>query len=335
MPGRYVLQIRRWHASLLIVAQGMTASHVAHHRLKSASQTKLKWPDSLDFNAVVTLNDGNTMSVEGFGTFRMAPGNETYTSVRAALDMGYRMIDTAAFYENEASVGHAIRDSGIDRSEIFVTSKVFGTDFGYDRAVAAGLLSNEKLGLGYINLYLMHSPEGKIVETYDALLELQKRGVVRSVGVSNFGVPHLEALANYGRCVPVVNQIEMHPLIFEERKDVVEYCKDKDILITAYGSVLSGHDDLLAKADSIASKYQKTEAQVFLRWGLQEHFQVIPKSTHTTWIYENKDIYDFSLSDTEMDELNSFQGDLGEYWNPLVWPVDLGDVSHGSADCPH
>lgn len=325
-----MLQMLILEASLLTIGQCLSghASIKHFHVKRSASWTPFTWPTTLTFDSLVTLRDGYTMPVEGFGTYRMAPGNETYASVRAALDLGYRMIDTAEMYGNEADVGRAIRDSGIPRSQVFVTTKITETAHGYSRTIRAGNISNQVLGLGYIDLLLMHSPHGQIVETYDAMLDLQAMGVVRSVGVSNFGETHLRALAEYCRPVPVVNQIEMHPLIYQERKDLADYCKDNDILITAYGSVLSGHDDLLELASSIADSHQKTSAQVFLRWALQEGFQVIPKSTHTTFIRENTELYDFSLSVTEVDNLIAINGSVGEYWNPINSPVLLGDVSH-------
>jgi len=280
---------------------------------------------------VYDLNDGQKMTVIGLGTYRMQPGNETYSSVLAALKMGYRMVDTAALYRNEADVGRAIRDSGIPRSQIFVTTKIWDTSHGYNLALNAGLRSNATLGVGYIDLLLMHSPStGKIVETYDAMFHLSEIGVTRSIGVSNFGVAHMEALKRYCRPVPTVNQFELHPLNFKSRKAVVDYCEKANIVVQAYGSVLSGHDDLLEMAQRIALSYNKTEAQVMLRWALDKSYQVIPKSTHTEYLAEDLDVFDFNLSDEDATSLESLaqKAQLDEYWNPLITPVHVGDVSH-------
>lgn len=290
-----------------------------------------------------SLNDGHNIPMIGLGTYRMSPGTATYTAVRTALEVGYRMFDTARIYMNEADVGRAIRDSKVPRSEIFVSTKIWNDDHGYDRALAAGKLSNQALGLGYIDLLLIHSPfgpaflPGRIIETYDALLDLQKQGVVRSVGVSNFGVQHLKALADYCRPAPVVNQVELHPLAFSARQDLVRYCKSHDILIQPYGSVLSGHGELLSLAHAAATVHNKTAAQVMLRWALDHGFQVIPKSTHRQWIQENADVFDFTLTKEELSSLDSLKappqlmvqrdGSLTEYWNPLVVPVHVGNAT--------
>lgn len=282
------------------------------------------------------LNDGREMPRIGFGTYRMAPGNETYASVSYALKAGYRMIDTAQLYKNEADVGRAIRDSGIPRGEIFVTTKLWNDAHGYEKALNSGLDSHKKLDVGYIDLLLIHSPyEGKIVETYDAMLELQKQKVVRSVGVSNFGAGHLRAIEEYCRPPPAVNQFELHPLNVETRGEVLAYCREHKILVQAYGSVLSGHADLLKMAAAAAGRHGKTEAQVMLRWGLAQGFQVIPKSTHMDRIRENLDVFDFELSHEELTELDSLPGELkGEYWDPLSSPAYAGNVGPKPASCP-
>jgi len=277
------------------------------------------------------------MPVIGFGVFRIKPGQETFEAVRTALKTGYRMIDTAVLYRNEADVGRAVRDSGIPRSEIFVTSKLWDVQHGYHQALRAGRNSNQDLGLGYIDLYLIHSPGqyspkgGKIVETYDALLQLQKEGIIRSVGVSNFGTQHLKALEEHGRPLPAVNQFELHPGVFHARSSLVEYCKAKNILVEPCGSVLSGHEDLLQKASSIAKSHGKTNAQVMLRWALDQGFQVIPKSVHEDRIVQNLDVFDFTLTPVEIDSLNSGARENGrlktEYWDPLGMAVDLVDVA--------
>lgn len=290
-----------------------------------------------DAGSTYDLHDGYKVPRIGFGVYRVSPGNDTYASVRAALRTGYRMIDTAEIYFNEADVGRAVRDSGIPRSQIFVTTKIWDSFHQYDQAINAGLASNLALGLGYIDLLLMHSPQkGKIVECYDAMLALRSMGVVRSVGVSNFGVKHLEVLRTYCRPDPVVNQFELHPLLIRERSDIVEYCRKANILVQPFGSMLSGRQDLLDLASRVAAAHNKTEAQVMLRWALDKQFQVIPKSTHVTWIAENFDVFDFTLTSKETSDLDGLpqQQIDSDYWNPVNSPVDVGDVSHGLGCAP-
>lgn len=274
------------------------------------------------------LNDGHDIPVLGLGVYRITPGNKTYDSVRSALDLGYRMIDTAEIYMNEADVGRAIRDSGIPRSKIWVTTKLWDSHHGYRQATRMGQKSVQELGLEYIDLFLIHSPGvyspsgGKIVETYDALLALQKQGVVKSVGVSNFDIRHLKALEEAGRPAPAVNQIELHPLILKKNAPVVDYCKEKHILIQAYGSLLSGLADSVVAVRSISNAHQKSNEQVMLRWALDQGFGVIPKSTHRDRQAENLDVFDFSLSKNELELLNSIDSNQGSV-DPLAYPFSV------------
>lgn len=280
------------------------------------------------------LSDGHTIPALGLGVYRVAPGKQTYNTVASALKMGYRMIDTATVYGNEEDVGQAIKDSGIPRSEIFVTSKLWDSDHGYQEALVAGTKSLERIGLDYLDLYLIHSPGqytkggGKIVETWDALLKLQKDGKFRSVGVSNFGVAHLQALKEHGRPLPAVNQFEVHPLIAAERAPLVKYCKENTILVQAYGSVLSGHEDLMARMSKVAAQHKKTTAQVLLRWALEQGYQVIPKSTHAERQAENMNVFDFSLTNEQVSEMNNAEGHVSDYWDPTHMPVDIGSLVH-------
>lgn len=284
-----------------------------------------------------TLNDGYTIPAIGFGTYRINPGNDTYHAVTIALGHGYRHFDTAEMYSNEADVGRAIRDfmakTGTPRSEIKVETKIWDTEHGYNRTISAGLYSHSQLGLDYIDILILHSPHGKIVESYYGLLALKQMGVVKSVGVSNFGLTHLRALADYCLPAPVVNQFELHPLNFNSRQDVVQYCAEHGILVQPYGSVLSGHAELLAKGDAIAAKHGKTAAQVMLRWALEQGFQIIPKSVHAHRIKENIDVFDFHLNNAEIATLNKAKGELNEYWAPLWDKLDVGDVGPAPKTC--
>eukprot|EP00747_Dinoflagellata_sp_TGD_P100858 gnl/TRDRNA2_/TRDRNA2_168162_c1_seq1.p1 gnl/TRDRNA2_/TRDRNA2_168162_c1~~gnl/TRDRNA2_/TRDRNA2_168162_c1_seq1.p1 ORF type:complete len:279 (+),score=62.08 gnl/TRDRNA2_/TRDRNA2_168162_c1_seq1:35-838(+) len=261
------------------------------------------------------------------------PGEETYNAVKWALELGYRMIDTAKMYRNEADVGRAIRDSGIPRSEIWVSTKLVPRDHGYEKTLRAAKQSLKDLGLDYIDLYIIHAPVGgKIVETWDAMLAAQSEGVVRSIGVSNFGIAHLEALEAHKRPYPTVNQIEMHPFVYKERSDLLDWCQQRGVLVQAYGSMFFGRDHALNDSilASVVSEHPgKSKQQVLLRWGLQMGFQLIPKSVKRERIEANMKIFDFELTDAQMAALSRMQGQLGAYWNPLVEPVDLGKTTHG------
>lgn len=288
-------------------------------------------PDFHGPTATYELHDGRQMPVFGLGVYVTKAGDEAVNSVKWALELGYRMIDTAKIYGNERSVGEAIRASGIPREEIWVTSKLWDADHGYEQTLAAGMQSLEEMGLDYMDLYLVHSPQGgKLVETWDAMLELKRRGLAKSVGVSNYNVNHLEALTQHQRELPVVNQFEMHPKIFRERLDLIEYCESHNILVQAYGSIFFGKTEFLEDPAvvEVASQHpDKTKAQVLLRWGLQNAFQIIPKSTKKHRLEENMKIFDFELSTAQMERLSSMGGALGAYWNPLTAPLDLGDTS--------
>lgn len=339
-PEKKPQQPRRQVAQLLAaLAWGAFAS-----RLSASSNTGIgssSTPSSRESSRMIPkykLNDGTEMPALGLGTYRVAPGQQTYEVVKTALKLGYRMIDTAEAYGNEADVGRACRDSGLPRESLYITSKLLDIDHRYRQALRAGRNSAEQLGLGYIDLFLIHSPGvfsplgGNIVETYDALLQLQREGVVRSVGVSNFGLPHLEALQASSRPMPAVNQFELHPLVFSERSVVVEYCRRRNILVQAYGSVLSGRHELIPQiVTSVATAHAKSTAQIMLRWALDQGFQVIPKSVRPDRLAENMDIFDFTLTSSEIQGLNNAAlGRLpGEYWggvDPFALPVSLGEV---------
>jgi len=274
------------------------------------------------------LHDGQEMPIFGLGVYVTKPGQEAYNAVKWALELGYRMVDTAKIYGNEKSVGEAIRDSGIPRDQLWVTTKLWDADHGYEAALAAGERSIKELGLEYIDLYLIHSPQtGKLVETWDALLELKRRGLTKSIGVSNYNIEHIKALAEHGRELPAVNQVEMHPMVYAERRPLIEYCEANKILVQAYGSIFFGKTEFLkdpAVVEVTAAHAGKTPAQVLLRWGLQMGFQVIPKSTKRHRLEENMNIFDFELSEADMQRLSSMTGSLNAYWNPLSSPVDLG-----------
>jgi len=290
-------------------------------------------PKELSPTATFTLRDEHKMPIVGLGVYQTKPGKDTFNSVKWSLQAGYRLVDTAALYGNEADVGRAVKESGIPRSEIFVATKLWDPDHGYDEAVEAFEGSLENLGLDYVDLYLIHSPNtGKLVETWDALVAMQRKGKIRSIGVSNFGKKHIEALRKHGRPLPAVNQIELHPLNYRNRASLLDYCKENGILVQAYGSLFAGQTEWL-KAPQVTSAVKahpgKTPAQVLLRWALQMGIQVIPKSVKHKRIEENLKFLDFELSESEMAALSGMKGELQAYWQPLGAKVDLGDTSRG------
>mmetsp|Transcript_25216 Transcript_25216/g.40923 ORF Transcript_25216/g.40923 Transcript_25216/m.40923 type:complete len:399 (+) Transcript_25216:2-1198(+) len=247
----------------------------------------------------------------GLGVYMMKQGEETYNAVKWALDAGYRMIDTAAIYHNEESVGKAIAESGVSRGEIFLATKLWDSDHGYDATIQGLETSLAKLKVEYLDLYLIHSPNtGKLVETWDALIHMQKQGKIRSIGVSNFGVQHLEALKEHGRPMPTVNQIEMHPMKYQERIPLLDFCKQNGILVQAYGSLFFGKPEFLERSEvtDIVNAHSSSSAHVLLRWALQMGFQIIPKSVKQQRIAENLKVFDLELSPAEMESLSAMEG---------------------------
>ncbi|KAF9206467.1 hypothetical protein BGZ49_002387 [Haplosporangium sp. Z 27] len=263
-----------------------------------------------------SLSNGQHIPLLGFGVYRIEAG-------KAAEDAaGYRHIDTAAGYHNEANVGDAIRKSGIPREEVFVTTKLFDRDHGYDSAIAACELSLEKLGLDYIDLYLIHSPNPGPelrAESWKALQKMVALGKVKSIGVSNYGVRHLKELLSSNPTVrPVINQIEVHPWL--ARREIISFCESQNIAIEAYSPLSRGHKLQDPVVNKIAAKYSKSAAQILIRWSLQKGYIAIPKSSHKERIEQNADVFDFELADEDMDVLDSLDEDYVSGWNPTIAP---------------
>lgn len=251
------------------------------------------------------LHNGVRMPWLGLGVYKVQEGDEVIRSVRTALEVGYRHIDTAAFYQNEEGVGQAIRESGIPRDEIFVTTKVWNSDQGYESTLKAFDTSLKKLGFDYIDLYLVHWPvKGKYKETYKALEKLYKDGFVRAIGVSNFQIHHLEDILADCEIKPMVNQVEFHPRLTQ--KPLLSFCKQHDIQLEAWSPLMRG-GDLLNEPTlvNIAQKYGKTSAQVILRWDLQHEVVTILKSVTPERIAQNANIFDFTLTKEEMDAIDA------------------------------
>lgn len=279
----------------------------------------------------IELNDGNEMPVMGLGA-AMAP-ESTRSAVLSALELGYRFVDTAQNYGNEAEVGAGVRDfltaSGLSRQDVFVSSKLDPDARTFKDAVEAGKQSAATLGLGYVDRMLIHSPHGgKLVEIYDALLELQSMGIVKSIGVANFDQSHLDMLEYYERPAPAVNQIEMHPLVYPQRVKLVEYCRSAGIQVEAFCPVLCGSDIFLKHGTlpDIAQRIGHTPAQILLRWGLQHGFTVIPKSIQPERQAENRDIFDFELQTEDLEELKQMEGLLNSR-KLVLYPTALDVVA--------
>lgn len=239
----------------------------------------------------------------GLGVYKVEEGHEVVSSVKTALELGYRSIDTASFYENEEGVGKAIRESGMKREDLFITTKVWNNEQGYENTLEAFDRSLHKLGLEYIDLYLVHWPvPGKFVETYKALEHLYEQGKVRAIGVSNFLIHHLEELRKEANILPMVNQVEFHPQLFQ--KDLLQYCKDNHIQLEAWGPLARGNylDDPVL--NELGKKYNKTPAQIILRWDYQHGVVTIPKSIKKHRQEENAAIFDFELTAEEMEQIN-------------------------------
>ncbi|GAM16549.1 aldo/keto reductase [Mesobacillus selenatarsenatis] len=251
-----------------------------------------------------TLHNGVKMPWFGLGVFKVQEGSEVVESVKAALKNGYKSIDTAAVYKNEEGVGQGIKEAGVPREELFITTKVWNSDQGYESTLKAFETSMEKLGLDYLDLYLIHWPvAGKYKETWKALEKLYKDGRVRAIGVSNFHVHHLKDLITDAEITPMVNQVEYHPHLAQT--ELLEFCKAEGIQMEAWSPLKQG--ELLSDPTivEIAEKHKKSPAQVILRWDLQNEVVTIPKSIKEHRIIENADIFEFELSVDDMDRLNS------------------------------
>ncbi|MUP46085.1 aldo/keto reductase [Gramella sp. BOM4] len=254
----------------------------------------------------ITLRNGLDMPSVGLGVYKMKDGREVISSILAAIEEGYRLIDTASFYDNEEGVGEAIRQSGIPRKEIFVTSKLWIDDIRSNNTRQAFERSLEKLGFDSLDLYLIHWPvPGKYLDAWQTMQELYAEGKVKAIGVSNCLKHHLEALREIGGIQPVLVQNEFHPRLIQQ--DLIDYCQKRDIQYQAWSPLMRGKilDHNLLK--EIGQKYQKTAAQVILRWALQKRVAVLPKSVHNERIRENMQIFDFELSDAETNRIDSLE----------------------------
>ena len=256
-------------------------------------------------NNTITLNDGIQIPAVGFGTFLIPPDGSTYTAVLEALKAGYRHIDTATAYYNEEEVGKAVRDSGISREEVFITSKLWVSHFGYERAKIGIDRSLKKLGMNYMDLYLLHQPYGDVAGAWKALEEAKQAGKIRSVGVSNMTPKIWNAYVPQFSVMPSVNQIECNP--YAQQKAIREIMSVSGVKVECWGPLGQGSKELLTNAQitTIGEKYGKNVGQVILRFEVQEGMIVLPKSTNPERIKSNLDIFDFTLTEDEMNIMRS------------------------------
>lgn len=269
----------------------------------------------LSIDTRVTLNDGVAMPLLGFGTYQIASGNRCERVVEHALRRGYRHIDTAALYGNEGDVGRAVRNAGVSRTEIFVATKLWNSDQGYDSTFRAFDRSLSRLGLETIDLYLIHWPEpGKRLDAWRAMVEIKKQGRCRSIGVSNFTIRHLEELLRVSGTVPSVNQVEFSPFLYQ--RELLQFCAGKGIRLVAYCPLTRGDKLKHPLLVTLGRKHGKTAAQVMLRWALQHGVGAIPKSVRTARIDENAALFDFALSDADMADLDRLDEGYRTCWDP-------------------
>jgi diketogulonate reductase-like aldo/keto reductase len=284
---------------------------------KENTMTSQKVPTSL--TDTYTLANGVEIPVVGFGTWQTPDGDVAESSVKAALDAGYRHIDTAQAYYNEEGVGAGIKASGVARGDIFLTTKLWNDDHGYDSTLAAFDASLKKLGTDYVDLYLIHWPrpvkfhdDWKEVnaETWRAMEEIQRAGKARAIGVSNFQPKHLDALLETAEIAPVVNQIFLNPS--DQQPEVVAYNKAHNILSEGYSPLGTGKIFHVPELQEMADRYGRSIAQIVLRWSLQHGFLPLPKSVHADRIAENGRLFDFELSESDMLEIDGLHGVAGE-----------------------
>jgi diketogulonate reductase-like aldo/keto reductase len=265
-----------------------------------------------------TLADGNDMPLLGLGVWQVPNGDEAENSVRWALEAGYRHIDTAQAYGNEESVGQALRDSGVPRDEVFVTTKFYPRSRSKDPAAEAER-SVERLGIDKLDLYIIHWPEGGPTWAWPGMQQAHERGLARSIGISNFSVGEIDALMAGADIPPAVNQVQFSP--FKYRRALLEKCEESEIALEAYSPFMTGRKLNDEKVGEVAERHGRTTAQVLLRWGVQRDVIEIPKSQHRERIEANAQIFDFELSDDDMAELDGLDetGGTGEAQERKWW----------------
>jgi diketogulonate reductase-like aldo/keto reductase len=266
-------------------------------------------------SATLKMNTGAQIPQVGLGVWQSAAGATTRNAVTEALKFGYRHIDTARIYGNEADVGAAVMASGVPRADVFVTTKLWNDDHGYDEALRAFDGSLKRLGLDYVDLYLIHWPVSRRrLDSWRAFERIYEEKRARSIGVSNFLVPHLQELLDKAKTVPAVNQIELHP--FLQRRDTVALCRKAGIVVEAYSPLTRGQRLKDKTIAAVAKRAQRSPAQVLLRWSIQHGNVVLPKSVSAERIAENGSVFDFELDADAMKTLDGLEANLATGWNP-------------------
>lgn len=257
----------------------------------------------MNIQSTVTLNNGVKMPIFGLGVFLTKEGEEVENAVRWALDAGYIHIDTAAVYGNERGVGKALKQSGIPRNEVFITTKVWNADQGYASALKAFETSCDKLDTDYVDLYLIHWPKGDLsVETWKAMEEIYASGRAKAIGVSNFLVHHLQDLLLHCNVVPAVNQVEFHP--FLQQPPLQAFCREMGVQMEAWSPIMKGRVSDIPVLQALAARYGKTPVQITLRWELQKQIVTIPKSVKADRILSNAEVFDFELTTEDMERID-------------------------------
>jgi diketogulonate reductase-like aldo/keto reductase len=289
-------------------------------------------------DSTIALNNGVKIPILGLGVYQSVPGKETYEAVSNALQAGYRHIDTAHIYGNERDVGQAVRDSGIPREQIFITTKLWNRDHGYDAALRAFDASLKDIGLDYLDLYLIHWPvrgpgkgsapgvspgaagsiSGLRTESWRALEDILVSGKCLAVGVSNYTTRHLEELLDVTTVVPAVNQVEFSPFLYQA--ELLEFCRRNNIQLEAYSPLTQGKRLSHPVLVTLAAKYSRSAAQILIRWAIQHEVVVIPKSVRRDRINENSQVFDFSISAEDMHTLDALNENLHVCWDPTNAP---------------
>lgn len=272
---------------------------------------------NLHIKSIKKLNNDIKIPMFGLGTYLNDNGRQAIDSILYALEIGYRHIDTAAMYENEMEVGKAVRESGIPREEIFVTTKLWNSDHGYDNTIKAFQRSLERLGLDYVDLYLIHWPvENLRLESWRALERLYSDGLCKAIGVSNYMKRHVDEILNNFSIVPAVNQVEFSPFLY--LKELQNYCESKGIALESYSPLTKGYRLNEPRLIEIARRYDKSTSQILIRWCLQKGMIVIPKSSRNEHIKENADIFDFEISEADMLALDNLNENYRSTWDPTT-----------------
>jgi diketogulonate reductase-like aldo/keto reductase len=264
----------------------------------------------MNIDKKLKLNNDLTIPQLGFGTYQMHETAEAEPAILAALEVGYRHIDTAQMYDNEAAIGRAIKKSGIHRAEIFVTTKFYAGKSPKEELAK----SLERLGLEYIDLYLLHWPLSNRLELWKEFIEVQAQGLAKSIGVCNFTINHLKELLENSEYVPQVNQVEFSPFLYQ--KELLEFCSGKNIVLEAYSPLTRGHQLDNPTLIPIAQAHGKTSAQILIRWALQHGVVPLPKSSKPSRIKQNAQVFDFELNEDEMRQLDGLNIDKHYCWDP-------------------